>query len=69
MTIYNKYGPWGSFHGYKYCKGNDNPVIGFDMKVEREQGSKGDDTPPSTTNTVPGVTSTGTSIAREMTTL
>ena len=40
-TIYSSYTRYGSFKGYKYC--GDNPVIGFDMKIESNQGS-GDDT-------------------------
>ena len=40
-TIHSSYTTYGSFKGYKYC--GDNPVIGFDMKIESKQGS-GDDT-------------------------
>mgnify|MGYP000923162258 CR=1 FL=1 len=41
--IYSKYAPWGTFSSYKYCSGTNNPVVGFDMRIESYQGN-GDDT-------------------------
>ena len=41
--IWSAYMDGGSFSNPKFCPGSNNPVVGFDMKIQEKQGS-GDDT-------------------------
>lgn len=41
--IYSAFSSWGTFSADEFCSGNNNPVVGFDIKIEPKQGD-GDDT-------------------------
>ncbi|WP_157798244.1 hypothetical protein [Aeromonas cavernicola] len=41
--IYSAFASWGTYSADTFCSGNNNPVIGFDIKIEPKQGD-GDDT-------------------------
>ena len=42
-SVTSKTMDWGDWGGSGYCQGEDNPVVGFRIKIEALQG-KGDDT-------------------------
>ncbi|NVJ61891.1 MAG: metallophosphoesterase [Gammaproteobacteria bacterium] len=42
--IWSKYLTWGSFGQPRFCSGTNNPVVGFDIKIESKQGGDADDT-------------------------